>query len=256
MNKNSNDDEQEYTICSLADVFRVEFKSNFDSMPKIFRGQADFAWGALPSLYRHLDFRLPFNLKHRHGIEAILIGKFFSRAEPYLGAHRRNFLRDRMLAQHYGVPTRLLDWSQNPLIALYFAVEDDRYDCDGALFCGLASANWTGAVEKAREEDVLCVDFVSLIPPSLDTRITAQTAILTVQNQTMPDNRFVHMEDYEFPKKTDYVKKIRIPRAAKSQIYQELQSIGITRWSIYPSIQGVGEGVNNEFRRVWGYTTF
>ena len=37
------------------------------------------------------------------------------------------------LAQHYGVPTRLLDWSENPLVAAYFAVLDDPND-DGCIW--------------------------------------------------------------------------------------------------------------------------
>jgi hypothetical protein len=38
-----------------------------------------------------------------------------------------------MIAQHYGVPTRLLDWSVNPLVALYFAC-NDSFDKDGYLY--------------------------------------------------------------------------------------------------------------------------
>ena len=38
------------------------------------------------------------------------------------------------LMQHYGLPTRLLDWSENILIALFWAVEDANIDCDGAIW--------------------------------------------------------------------------------------------------------------------------
>ncbi len=247
--------EQEYQISDISDVFRPEFMKWLQYPPSIFRGQADFNWGTVPSLYRDVVGR-EFDLENRQLIEDILLQRFFARAEPYLNSPKRSFLRDRILAQHYGVPTRLLDWTQNPLVALYFAVENDARECDGALICGRTTATWTGAVDSYGPSQALEPEFVSLIPPHLDSRIVAQTAILTIQNQLNSQKRFLPLEDYRFAREGDSVRKFLIPADSKPRIYRDLLNMGITHWSIYPSLQGVGDGVKREFERVWGYIQF
>jgi hypothetical protein len=55
-------------------------------------------------------------------------------AVAYTDALPQNDFECLAFAQHYGLATRLLDWSTNPLVALYFAVEMQG-ETDGAVFC-------------------------------------------------------------------------------------------------------------------------
>lgn len=92
------------------------------------RGHAKADW----RLQAHVHRRDP---ERQYG-EATLIGHFVSRAPSRL--HRPCPAADEyfgwlFLAQHYGLPTRLLDWTENPLVATYFAVID-RPNEDGCIW--------------------------------------------------------------------------------------------------------------------------
>src|SRR5437763_1807714 len=70
--------------------------------------------------------------------EAIILADFRSCSAAYDEgdeARELSLLELAILAQHHNVPTRLLDWTLNPLAALYFAVEDDRHECDAVVWC-------------------------------------------------------------------------------------------------------------------------
>jgi hypothetical protein len=97
-----------------------------------FRGQADSSWKLSPGVYRP-----PFpttDEKARLGIERHLAQDFRVQSAGIL-TEARDDVALYFLQQHYKMPTRLLDWSNNPLAALYFAVEDEnRFGSDGEFF--------------------------------------------------------------------------------------------------------------------------
>ncbi|MEL6524895.1 MAG: FRG domain-containing protein [Chloroflexota bacterium] len=87
------------------------------------RGQKDKKWSLVPSLYRTSEYK-PYSWLHR---EESLLGEFRRKALPYLSHIPKNDFTDLewlALAQHHGLPTRLLDWTTNALVALYFAYQD------------------------------------------------------------------------------------------------------------------------------------
>lgn len=84
-----------------------------------FRGNREAKFKLIPSLYRHKTIKAQDELRK---LERQLMTRFRQRSLPYHSRDLTNDWEALFFMQHYGVPTRLLDWTENPLIALHFAL--------------------------------------------------------------------------------------------------------------------------------------
>jgi hypothetical protein len=118
-------------IGSVSEAIESIHFCGFEKGQMLFRGQANYHWGIDPSLFRVCD-----SIRHARFYETATIGPLLLKfAFPYL--HSFDPIEHLMIAQHFGIPTRLLDWSYDILIALFFACydKDNKFsDKDGRLF--------------------------------------------------------------------------------------------------------------------------
>lgn len=109
----------------------------FEHLEEIwFRGQPDYLYDLRPGIFRQgSEFSgLAYN-------EAEMYAEFL-RTYPDHASNHKSVCEWLTLMQHYGIPTRLLDWTTNLLVALFFCC-NEKQDCDGAVYA-LQSTNLFG----------------------------------------------------------------------------------------------------------------
>ncbi len=129
----------EYDIYSLRDYVSVITNSVFGDVNgvkyyKWFRGHADKEWELIPKVQREYNGSSNEEL---HRLERRYVNDYFTRAShlQHNTPPADDYSGWLALMQHYGLPTRLLDWSRSPLVALYFAVCNEKeWDKDGCIW--------------------------------------------------------------------------------------------------------------------------
>jgi hypothetical protein len=201
----------------------------------IFRGQPcelgedGQEWKLLPAILRiphivnsHVDL-LPFEV-----YEKDLFEEFKLMATSYLDNPPNNDWAYLALARHHGLPTRLLDWSKNPLVALYFAVENDNGIQDSIVWCYL---HQSVELRFHLNPDPFEIDRLYIYrPPHLISRIAVQSGIFTV-----------HPSDFDQQQNPwlGELVKINIPKNFRVRIRKELERLGIHRASLFPDLDGI-----------------
>lgn len=145
------------------------------------------------------------------------------------------------IAQHHGLATRLLDWTENPLVALWFAVERPPImDKQGKLKDGVV---WSFRPQKdhfVTKNDKNPFNLRRTLvfqPKHIASRISAQSGWFTVHKYIKADDKFVKMEQNTAYK--SYLEKITIPADKFNELREALDKCGINYSTIFPGIDGV-----------------
>lgn len=186
-----------------------------------YRGQASVDFKLIPSIGRNI---VEGQEKVLLQYEREIFDDFKRKYSMFTDVRPKNDMEFLFLAQHYGLPTRLLDWTYNPLIALYFACCSDA-DKDAAVF---QSYPFSHKVFDPERHDVLAFDdYTFLIPNITDVRYKNQNGLFVLYPEPWSEN-FNHIST-----------KFIIPAAAKGDIMNKLIKIGINQSFIMPSLDSL-----------------
>lgn len=201
----------------------------------IFRGQCVY-YPLLPSISRN---NAPDSVLIH---ERQLIEQFKKAAEPCLHLMPKTEWDWLVVAQHHGLPTRLLDWSYDPYIALWFALEKSSKN-------GSKPEVW---VLKPENEDIIESVKISrpyagtrtkVFKPTFDIpRVRAQKGCFTsFRFEEKSKDGFVPLEKNKYLRKR--LERIRIAPYATSRIFAQLEAMGHTTDSIYPDLDEVAKKI-------------
>jgi hypothetical protein len=220
-------------VVSVADLLARINTTYAGENTVLFRGQREFNWNLTPTLgrtvFRQIEDPLPT-------IERRLLSEFERIAVSHISTRSIQDDWDRLtLAQHYGLPTRLLDWTTNPLVALWFAVQAPANSRFGAAVFAC----------QVREADIATADINPLDPPRTlffrprhhDARIVAQGGWFSVHKHYPISGRFSHLDS--LLRQRQPLRKFRIPSRCFSSIRQELARCGINEATLFPDLQGL-----------------
>lgn len=251
---------------SLVERLRINRKG-----PLWYRGCGKVSHELKPSLYRHKGSK---NIEDFMALEKQLLARFRQKSIPFHSRSLADPWEWFFFMQHYGVPTRLLDWSESPLMALFFAVTSARhalgsqgqpvFNRDASIWF-LDPERWNKrAVElKSFAGSVLTTDDpnagaykpvgdintmkpfpIAIYGAHNSQRIVAQRGVFVCFGKDTRPMEVVY-ERERFP--ADCLMRLVLKKGTLPHMYQALRRHGLTDSVAFPDLDGLAREIKREY---------
>ncbi|MBR4588249.1 MAG: FRG domain-containing protein [Lachnospiraceae bacterium] len=230
----------------------------------IYRGMSDSSFKMQTSLFRNCKEKQKY-------LEPAILENFTKYALSEEPSLENSVWKQMILGQHYGLPTRLLDWSHSALIGLHFAVTEpdigdmEKHDClvwriDMAEMYRLLPEAYRDVVHSKRstifsvdmldemhcglekyDEDMGKDCMMIIEPPSLNTRIANQYSFFSIIPMEMED-----VEEF-LDKRTDNTVKYIIDKSLRWRIRDMLDELNVSERIVYPGLGGLSKWIARHY---------
>lgn len=262
----------ERPITTISEFVQFVDRETSDSdNPCWFRGVGKSSYKLLPSLYRHPTKTSSAELLE---LEEQIIVRFKERSVPYLASGLKEDWEYLFLMQHFGVPTRLLDWTENPFMGLFFALTSARIDTttseyvDDASVWVLSPGKWNKRVfehisfrgtaashndrfitaygPKPANPDPPPANPAAIMGIHNSPRIVAQRGVFTIFGSNIKPMEDIFQAD---PFQDGALSKLVIPKANIGSLLEKMFCMGFTDAVAFPDL----EGLARETKRYFGF---
>lgn len=218
-------------INNAKDFFDFLEKNSTQTRTMIFRGQKTEKYELIPSVGRFKQAVL--DNEFNKNSEKAMLDSFMQKGYPYLS--KDNSSGELLaVAQHHGLPTRLLDWTWNPLVAFYFSVVDDNNNQNAAVYYSSKEAFEI----PSKDFDPFKISKLTLYyPKQVTPRLIAQSGLFLIHPKPT------------LPIRDKNIKKIVVHKDVRKEIKVILETLGVHHATLFPGLDGIGNYVK------WLYTS-
>lgn len=219
-----------------------------------FRGLSNNSNKLLPTLFRNMNE--PINLHHLRNLEMTVFNTFESNSAMFHSNYPRESWETLYEMRHHNIPTRLLDWTGNFAIALYFALRNCNESNTPCVWILNPVTLNEKSVNRAR---ILCmepgsafdykkmfitdntgfVNPIAIYPVKSHPRLLAQNSYFTVHGTNLKPLDEIYGNDV--------LKRYDIPRDIISEAKKFLKLSNMNEFSLFPDLDGLGRKINETF---------
>ncbi len=250
------------TIKTAKDLF--DFVEKREQEKKwIYRGQVDSSWGLQTSIDRMFEDPLSYK-KSKLNTELVLLKRFQREAHHY-GINNIDLLNIPewlSLMQHYGAPSRLLDWTHSPWVGLFFAIAELSENKKGdKKMASLWLADWKAIDRKNNNtvRDKFKIDHNLISVQNFSDVVRSGDGVIKLNSFKQNQRQIIQQGTFLFPLNIEKsfeenlgntlikpeLKQVLLPYEIKDDVMKLLYRMNITYTTLYPDIEGFGKSLKH-----------